>query len=182
MAGFEETAGRLLATSLCCNARTFMAPSGKEFVSRSSRGGSVPIRYHIRSDLRLVVLIHIGSVTDQEFLSGYQDLAADPRFCPDLDRLVDLRQTDSSARSIETLRSLAARVRNRYEGIDAAPRTAVIATHDVSFGLARLFEALTDVLPGEFIVVRTADEALAWLGISSEMLPELEAGKNRAVG
>jgi hypothetical protein len=142
----------------------------------------MPIRHHIRRDLRLVVSIHYGAVSDQEFLDGYRTLFEDPEFDLGFNRLVDLRRTDSSSRSTSALRSFAAWVKQRYEGAQVAPKTAVVAPRDVSFGLARMYEAFTNLTPGEFVVFRSVDAALAWLGISDEMIAQVEAQEGLEVG
>ena len=138
----------------------------------------MPIRHHIRPDLGLAVSIHTGSVTDQEFLESYRALFESPDYDLGFGRLVDLRRTDSSTRSGEALRTIASYVKGRYANVTLTPKTAVVAPHDVSFGLARMYEAFSRFVPGDVVVFRSADAALAWLGISAERVPEVQRSEN----
>ena len=40
----------------------------------------MPITYQLKPDENLVILVHVGAVTDDEFLSFYQALYEDTRF------------------------------------------------------------------------------------------------------
>jgi hypothetical protein len=108
-----------------------------------------------------------------------RSLFEDPDYDLGYSRLVDLRRTDSSARSGEALRSIAAYVQRQYKDRDVAPKTAVVAPRDVSFGLARMYQAYSDLVPGEVVVFRAADAALAWLGIADERIPEVQQAEDR---
>jgi hypothetical protein len=67
----------------------------------------MPITYQLKPDERLVIMVHIGVVTDDEFLSFYKALYEDTRFDKSFNLLVDLRQTESSVRSAAALNQLA---------------------------------------------------------------------------
>lgn len=54
------------------------------------------------------------------------------------------------------------------------PKIAVIAPKDLSFGMARMFEAFSDTVPFNFGVFREIDAALAWLGVPENLLEDLE--------
>lgn len=137
----------------------------------------MPIRHQLRPDLGLVLSKHTGMVSDAEFLESYRALLDDPEYDLGLSRLVDLRDADSSARSSEALRSIATHLKRRYKGSDLAPRTAVVAPRDLSFGLARMYQAFSEVVPGDVVVFRSVDAALAWLGVSDEAIPEVRASE-----
>ena len=123
----------------------------------------MPITHDIRPDLALIISTHVGSISDDEFLASYKALFDDPRFDLGYNRLVDLRKANSGTRSPEALYAFARFMEERYRDAEAAPKTAVIAPRDISFGLARMYEAYTDLVPGDFVVFRAADAALAWL-------------------
>ena len=134
----------------------------------------MPITYRLRSDEKLVILIHQGIVTDEEFLSFYRTLYEDNRFDKSFDLLVDLRQTESASRSAEALSEFAEFIRNLFSNTNAGPKVAVVAPKDISFGLARMYEALSGDVPFEFAVFRTSDEALSWLGMSGNLIDDLD--------
>ena len=129
----------------------------------------MPLTIHFHPAANLVIAVHVGIVPDEEFLSTYKALYEDPRFDTSLDQLIDLRQADSSARSSETLQALAGFMRKQLQDVTKRPRVAVIAPQDVSFGLARMYEAFTDSVDWEFVIFREPDAALAWLGLPEDL-------------
>ncbi len=54
-------------------------------------------------------------------------------------------------------------------------RRAAVAPSDLAFGLARMYEALTQLEHGEFQVFRTMNEAMEWLGLTSVQSELLDA-------
>jgi hypothetical protein len=134
----------------------------------------MPITVHIRPDDRLVVLAHAGPVQDDEFLSSYRTLFDDARYDKSFNVLVDLRRAESAVRSPEVLRDLAEFVKPRFENTQAIPMVAVVAPEDISFGLARMYEAFSDPVSWEFKVFRSAEEALLWLGLPEALVDDLD--------
>lgn len=130
----------------------------------------MPITSLFKPEKRLIMSIHIGSVSDEEFLSFYERLFKDPRFDRSYNHLVDLRQTESNARSSEVLREFAEFAQKQYENTAASPKIAVVAPNDVSFGLARMYELFSGTIPWDFVVFRSMDAALAWLGLPGDLM------------
>ena len=112
-------------------------------------------------------------MTDDEFLSFYKTLYGDTQFDKSLNLLVDLRQTESSERSAAALNEFAYFMQRQFVDTNTTPKVAVVAPKDVSFGLARMFEVLSDDVPLRFMVFRTADTALSWLGLSDNLMNNL---------
>jgi hypothetical protein len=48
----------------------------------------------------------------------------------------------------------------------AGARRAVVVTNDVVFGMARMYQILTDESPDELRIFRKVDDALQWLWIA----------------
>ena len=134
----------------------------------------MPVTYHLKPDERLVILVHVGAVTDDEFLSFYKALYEDDRFDKSFNLLVDLRRTESAVRSAEALKEFADFMRRQLVGSTAGPKIAVVAPKDISFGLARMYEVFSDDVPWEFEVFRAADAAFAWLGLSENLMNDLD--------
>lgn len=126
----------------------------------------MPITYQTKPDEKLVTLVHTGVIADDEFLSFYKDLYANPQFDKSFNLLVDLQQTESTVRSTSALRELAEFIQRQLEDIHPHPKIAVIAPKDISFGLARMYEVFSGTSDSEFVVFRDANAALAWLGVS----------------
>jgi hypothetical protein len=133
----------------------------------------MPITTHFRQTEKLVIFIHSGIVPDEEFLSFYRTYYEDPRTDKTNNILVDLRQTESIARSSEALITFADTARAHTPMISPRPRIAVIAPEDLSFGMARVYEAFSDLVPVDFNVFRAADAALAWLGMPENFMDDL---------
>jgi hypothetical protein len=133
----------------------------------------MPITYHLKPDARLVILAHIGTVPDDEFLSFYKSLYEDSRLDKSFDILIDLRRTESSARSPSAIQESVDLMRRQFVNTSARPKVAVIAPGDVSFGLARMCEVFSDAAPWEFEVFRSTDAALIWLDAAENLMDEL---------
>ena len=133
----------------------------------------MPITYHFKPDAKLVILVHVGVVPDDEFLSSYRALFEDARYDKSFNKLVDLRRADSTARSPEALRQFADFVRQQFAGSEEGPKVAVVAPEDISFGLARMYGALSDAVPWKFVVFRDAEAALSWLGLPENLADTL---------
>jgi hypothetical protein len=102
-----------------------------------------------------------GSVTMADFLAVRSTLTADPQFDPSFSHISDLRDCaplDVSASDIGQLASRAAR---------KPSRRAIVVSHDVTFGLARMYELRRQLVDpsGQIQVFRTLPEALTWLGL-----------------
>ena len=133
----------------------------------------MPITYHLKPDARLVILAHIGLVPDDEFLSFYKSLYEDSRLDKSFDILIDLRRTESSARSPSAIQESVDLMRRQFVNTSARPKVAVVAPGDVSFGLARMCEVFSDAAPWEFEVFRSAEDALIWLDAAMNLMDEL---------
>ena len=130
----------------------------------------MPIECLCKPDDSLVIFTHIGLVSDEEFLERYIACFNDPDFDSSFDLLVDLRQTNSSARSTAVLSKLAEFMGQKYMGAKTSPKAAVLAPERLSFGLARIFEVFSEDVNIDFKVFREADEATEWLGVAENLL------------
>jgi hypothetical protein len=134
----------------------------------------MPITYHLKPDAKLVILVHLGSVPDDEFLSFYKSLYEETYFDKSFNVLIDLRRTDSASRSPSALQESVDLIHRKFINTSARPKVAVVAPGDVSFGLARMCEVFSDAAPWEFEVFRSADAALAWLGVAENLMEDLD--------
>jgi hypothetical protein len=134
----------------------------------------MPITCKIEQEAGVVFFAHVGAVSDDEFLSSYRAFYEDARSDKSMNLLVDLRRTESSARGTAALQEMADLIQRQLAGIDVRPKIAVIAPKNLSFGLARMFEAFSDTAPFDFGVFRELDAALAWLGAPEDLLEGLE--------
>jgi hypothetical protein len=110
-------------------------------------------------------------VTDQELLAHVRALTIDPRFARDFRQLVDLRDVTSVQITASCIREMV-----RLNPYGAGARRAVVVTNDVVFGMARMYQILSDESPDELQIFRKMDDALQWLliaDVKSELLSAL---------
>lgn len=124
----------------------------------------MPISFRFRPEAGLITCVHTGQVPDSEFLTSYRELFGSESFSTSTNLLVDLSDTDSSSRTRDTLERFASLVELRFKDAVGAPMVAVVAPKDLSFGLARMYEAFAESVPWKFAVFRSAGDALDWLG------------------
>jgi len=121
----------------------------------------MPVSYSI--DLRDGVIRTrcVGNVTFDEVVDHFRALEQDPN-CPDrLDVLLDLTETTSipSSDQLQAVSRVIGGIQDtvRFDGC------AIVASTDVLFGMARVFEVLARNCFRGTCVFRAVDEAEAWL-------------------
>jgi hypothetical protein len=119
----------------------------------------VAVTYTIDRERRLVVSEANGLVTAEDFLEQGKRLAEDPRFDPSFDQILDLRNASQVELPTPALKGMASL---RLFGPGA--RRAMVASRDLTFGLARMYEALRADAPESIKTFRTMEDALRWLG------------------
>ena len=129
----------------------------------------MPILYNYSPDDNLVIFQHVGDVPDDEFLSSYEEFFKNPCLSENIDILVDLEKTSSSQRSSGALRLLAKFLHAKFVDSAVRRKVAVVAPKHLSFGLARMYEAFSDLVPWEFIVFRDREAAQAWLAVPQNL-------------
>ncbi len=134
----------------------------------------MPITFHYRPEVNLVICVHIGNRPDDEFLAAYKGMYKNDLYNISMNRLVDFRQALSSSRSSSALKELARFVDIQFAGTNAHPKVAVIAPGDLSFGISRMYEAFSDTAPWDLVVFRAVDAALAWLGLPEDFMDKFE--------
>jgi hypothetical protein len=122
----------------------------------------MPIESHIDSDGGLIFHTAEGLLVAEELLSAFDSVASDPVFRPTMGALWDLTGASIEAAGTDDVKTLAAAIGERLTESEYH-KVAIAAPHDLTFGLARMYEAYTAQLPIELGVFRTRDEALEWL-------------------
>ena len=109
-------------------------------------------------------------MTDRELLTHVRALTIDPRFSRDFRQLVDLRDVTDVQITASCIREMA-----RLNPYGAGARRAVVVTNDVVFGMARMYQILSDESPDELQIFRKVDEGLEWLLIADAKAEVLSA-------
>src|SRR6056297_1543549 len=124
----------------------------------------MPIDYEWDEKAGLISTRLWGEVTDADIDLHTQKLVKDPRLPPPLFELIDTRDAEKmniTARSLEKLAAAAGVFREKFSG----HRSAIVAPTDVIFGMARMYEMLSDAAgsPIQICAFRTFEEARIWL-------------------
>ncbi len=118
----------------------------------------MPAFFEIEKHLRLVITSASGVVTMAEALAHNQKLRKDPDFDPSFSQLIDLSNVTKIELNREDILTLA-----QDPILSDNSRRAILATGDLTFGLARMFEMFRESKGKETIrVFRNRDEARAW--------------------
>ncbi len=122
------------------------------------------ISYRIESDLGVVFTTATGVLTDDELLAHKLTLSRDPSFRPGMVELSDVRGVGRLEVTPEGVRRMVA--------VDAVGsdrpsnhKLAIVVAQDVVFGMARMYEMLSDPAGTSVRIFRGMDEAKDWLGL-----------------
>lgn len=126
---------------------------------------SMPVRYVIYPQYRLVVSSAAGRLTFEE-VSGHQDqLLADPDFVPEFNQLYDVTAATNVALSGDELKRLLGR-----QVFSSTSRRALVANTTYLYGMGRMtltyYEMSKQVAPMSLFRDRTS--ALRWLGVPED--------------
>ena len=123
----------------------------------------MPAEYELDLALGLVRTKEWGVLTEDDLRELYERIRSDPAFDPSFRQLCDLREVTKITTTAEALRFLA---QSRVFSPDS--RRAFVVGRAVDFGLARMFQAYSEVAGQTVEVFREMDEAEAWLGLKTE--------------
>ena len=107
-----------------------------------------------------------GVVRDAELLDSYAVLRAAPDAERSLPAIIDLREVRKFDVTATVVRQIGDMLRD-VEPPGVRRRVAIAAPADVTFGMARMFEAFRHGGGTEYAVFRDMREARRWLGLSS---------------
>ena len=124
-------------------------------------GGGVPVTYQIDSAARFIHTRCIGAVVLEEVREHFATLSRDPECPARLDVLLDLREmtTIPGTSELRTVTTDIARIRPQVR----FGSCAIIASRDVLFGMARMFEVFAEEYFAATRVFRGEVDGLAWL-------------------
>ena len=127
----------------------------------------MPISYRIDLQQRIVYTTANGVLTDGELLAHKHRLVRDPDFEAGMVELSDVRGVDRLAVTPEGVRRFV-----EQDRVDAGRlgnyKLAIVASHDVAFGMARMYATLTEKEASTVAVFRDMEEAKAWLDLRSQ--------------
>jgi len=118
----------------------------------------MPIRFTIDPKLRRVNAVFDGKVTEDEIVSYYDALRADPSFDPNFDNFADCRAVDPQP----DVKGSFVRAMPQFIPFSPTARHAIVVANPAIFGLARMFQ-LANKDDSNIEVFQNLDEARAWL-------------------
>ena len=124
----------------------------------------MPFSYVVYKDLRLVVSTGHDRVCWTEIKACQDQTKTDPNFNPQFDQIVDLRATTRFDMTGEQARVLARRMIFSFSS-----KRAFLASSPAVFGMARMWEAFTEISdnPSQIKVFYDLSPALKWLGLEA---------------
>ena len=126
------------------------------------------ITYAIDSALGVVFTKATGVLTDDDLVGHKQNLLRDPGFKPGMVELSDVRGVERLEVTPEGIRGFVTQDKadaDRLRGF----KLAIVASQDVVFGMARMYQMLTAENPLNVNVFRDMEKARVWLGLSHDV-------------
>ena len=124
----------------------------------------MPIDYEWDEKAGLISTRLWGEVTDADIDAHTRKLFQDSRLAPPLLEIIDTRDVGKmniTARSLKKMADAAGVFKEKFSG----QRSAIVAPTDVMFGMARMYEMLSESAgsPIQICAFRTFEDARAWL-------------------
>ena len=121
-----------------------------------------PIEFKMDAAQRMRVAAFSGIINEQDVISAYAALMAEPDYDPSINDLVDLREVrrlDINAHGMQRIVELF----TPLDKLDVYNRLAIVAPRDELYGMARMYQTLRSDAPEETRIFRNYDEAVDWL-------------------
>ena len=122
----------------------------------------MPADFIINADHKVVFSFGWGTMTYQDIISHRERLWKDARFRPEFSQILHFAHVTTMALSHNEIVALA-----RQLVFDSRSRRAMVATTGLHYGLSRVFLAYTQSQTVR--VFRDLNEAIEWIGISTEV-------------
>jgi hypothetical protein len=128
----------------------------------------MPIQVHVDEARGLLEIVVAGELTDSEFVETGKRYLLEPFASLPLG-LFDLSDVTGISVAAESVREIVRRVALHVDSRLVEGKLAIVASTDLSFGMARMYGMLRDDSPVEVRVFRKRDEAESWLGLEKQL-------------
>lgn len=128
----------------------------------------MPINYDIDEKEKLIVATGSGIVTGKEVQEHLESLANDDRYKAPMKKLVDYSTIDSIRISQDEADTIA-QIKNKHIGTFAGEKCAFVSPGDLTYGTARVHQALIDSTDINTQVFRNIKEAKEWLDVGLDV-------------
>lgn len=124
----------------------------------------MPLRYTIDKEEGLILTVAEGTLTDADIIDLKSRLLGDQDYRPGMKELSDVQAVDEFQVTPAGI--------SAFVGMDEANETtvrqhklAIVASRDVIFGMAKMYQFQTEGYKPNVGVFRTMEEAREWLGL-----------------
>ncbi len=124
----------------------------------------MPISYRIDEEKGLVLTTATGALTDSDILQLKASLLADPRWKPGMRELSDVRAIDRLEVTTDGVTQMMLQDTGAAAAL-ASYRLAIVVSHQVVYGMARMYQMLTEHNVPNVRVFRDIEEAKRWLEV-----------------
>jgi len=123
----------------------------------------MPITYRIDADANLLFIVSEGLVTQEERMQAMHAWMSDAAYRPGLDTFCDFTATESTP-DLGDLREIVGAISERAPAI-GPKKVAILTAKPITYGVARVFEALAhaEETPLHVKVFNDRGAAWAWL-------------------
>jgi hypothetical protein len=121
----------------------------------------MPTKLRIDPDARIVYSTLSGDIETEDLVRQVAAIRAHPQFDPEFNELIDASAVTSFNVSSEDVRRLA----DQDSSFSPSADRVFVATQDLLFGLARMFQTFSAEKRPRFVVVRSLSEAYCQLGL-----------------
>ena len=129
----------------------------------------MPIKYDIIEEQKLILATGSGIVTANDVISHLDSLATEDKYIAPMKKLVDYRTIESIIISPDEAGIIAQRKKelsNKFFN----EKCAFISPGDLTFGTARVHQALVVSVDINTAVFRNIEDALEWLGVTLDVI------------
>lgn len=131
----------------------------------------MPIKYDIIEEQKLILATGYGVVTANDVISHLDSLATEKKYIAPMKKLVDYRTIEGIIISPDEA-DIIARRKDELHNKFSNEKCAFISPGDLTFGTARVHQALVESVDINTAVFRTIEEALEWLDITQDVNQE----------
>ena len=139
----------------------------------------VPIRYDVHESQRLLFGVGSGPVSNADLRSTMTRVLMDARFSLSLNELWDFRECAPDDVSFDGLfqvvKGATMVLGLLHAQTSPRARCAVVVSTQEQFGLARMYQSLSERLHLETEVFHDRESALRWLGVADTWQPTVRA-------
>jgi hypothetical protein len=122
----------------------------------------MPIETVIDREIGIIARTVTGKFTFQEVKVAFEELLRHPHLEEDMRSIWDFRTAESLNPQEQDIIKMAKYFLNSPD-IPEVPKVAFVVSHDLAYGISRMFEAHAIHVPVKFEIFRNYDDAMKWV-------------------